>query len=85
MAGGHAWWGMCGGGGGLCMVGGVHGRGVCIALAAYMAGGVYGRGMHGRGVHGRGCAWWGGMCDRGCSEACVAGRACVADTMRYGQ
>ena len=42
-------------------------------------------GMHGRGGHAwqRGaCMAEGGMCGRG---VCMAGVACVADTMRYGQ
>ena len=52
--GGHAW------------LGGVHGRGAC------MAGGMHGGGMHSRGVHGRGRCAWQGACVAG-SGACVAG------------
>ena len=50
VAGGHAWWG-------VCMVGGMHGRGeVCVAGGACMAGGCAWQGGH---------AWQGGMRGRG--------------------
>ena len=42
------------------MVGGVHGRGACLAVGVCMAGDM----------RGRGCAWWGGM--HGRVGACVA-------------
>ena len=48
--GGHAWQG-------VCMAGGMHGRGVCMARGASMVGGMHGGGMHDRG---RGCVWQGG-------------------------
>ena len=43
MAGGHAWWG-------VCMAGGIHGRG-CAWQGACVEGGIHGGGMLGRGGH----------------------------------
>ena len=62
---GHAWQGPC-------VVGGVHGRGACVAgghawQVAYMAGYMHGEG----GMCGRGHMWQG---------ACVEG-ACVAESI----
>ena len=56
--------GMCGEGGvwqsGVCVVGGMHGRGhvwqgACMVRGVHGMGGICGRGMHSRGMHG-----WGG-------------------------
>ena len=64
MGGVHDW------GRGACVVGGMHGRGVCMAGGG---GHAWWRGVHGRGVCvARGRAWQGGMC-------------ATADTTGYGQ
>ena len=66
MAGGHAWWGVCMAGGMHgrgCMVGSMQGRGVCMVGGAYVAGWHvwHGRGhVWQEGVHGRGASVAGG-------------------------
>ena len=74
---GYVWQGACvagvyvAGGCAWCMVGGMHGRGVCMAGGHAWQGGVWQGGMHGRGacmaegMCGKGCAWQGGMCGWG--------------------
>ena len=72
---------MCGGG--HVWLGGVHGRGACIAGEACMAGS-----MHGRGDAWQGSVWWGAcvagdMCGRGCMGGgdCRREGACMVGGM----
>ena len=75
---GDVWWGMPGR---ECMAGGMHGRGMCMAVGHTLQGGrgICGRG---RGLHGRGCAWQGGVCGGSVHSrvACMTG-GCVAGEM----
>ena len=55
----------------VCMVGGMHGRGVgaCMAGGHMWWGACMAGVMHGGGV----CVWQGGMCGGGARGACMAG------------